>query len=238
MSVQTNVPSAEYLAFLEEGNGKNQQDKTVNSNPPKDKDKEKDPDKGNSPKKVNPPPSSKEGKNKKRKAFSLIEEYAKQLELDNRTPESFMLLKTLDCMPSKSLSYCFIMSIGFFQLYYRLNNSDKISDWRAKLDLKGNTQLDVPHYINYGVVSKNNSMLKIYNEDPPKHLRGVVFQITDGVNFPSMRIPNCKELLIIYRGGPIVGCLPPKLEFLGLERFKDSININWKLLLTGLNNLL
>uniref|UniRef100_A0A0N5BJR0 DUF4283 domain-containing protein n=1 Tax=Strongyloides papillosus TaxID=174720 RepID=A0A0N5BJR0_STREA len=174
---------------------------------------------------------------KKREAPCPIEEFARQLETNNRSLESFMLLGALGRMPSKNISYCCLMSSKSFGIYNRLVKADKMDKWRDQITPSAHSQHGVPKYINYGVVSKTNSLLKIYSEDPPNHFNGVVLQIPLGASFPSMKIPNWKELLIVYRGGAISGSLPPKLKFLGLEDFKGSINVNWKELFMGVTKL-
>uniref|UniRef100_A0A0N5BJK4 Uncharacterized protein n=1 Tax=Strongyloides papillosus TaxID=174720 RepID=A0A0N5BJK4_STREA len=63
---------------------------------------------------------------KKRGAPCPIEEFARQLETNNRSLESFMLLGALGRMPSKNISYCCLMSSKSFEIYNRLVKADKM----------------------------------------------------------------------------------------------------------------
>uniref|UniRef100_A0A0N5BMH7 THAP-type domain-containing protein n=1 Tax=Strongyloides papillosus TaxID=174720 RepID=A0A0N5BMH7_STREA len=70
---------------------------------------------------------------KKRGATCPIEEFARQLEANNRSLESFMLLGALGRMPSKNISYCCLMSSKSFEIYNRLVRADKMDKWRDQI---------------------------------------------------------------------------------------------------------
>uniref|UniRef100_A0A0N5BDP9 Uncharacterized protein n=1 Tax=Strongyloides papillosus TaxID=174720 RepID=A0A0N5BDP9_STREA len=97
--------------------------------------------------------------------------------------------------------------------------------------------LEVNKNVDFGIINKGNSLLRIYSLSAGNRYRGVKILVPFGASFPAMRVPDWKELLIIYRRGAVSGNLPPKLEFLGLEGFKESINVNWKELFMGVTKL-
>uniref|UniRef100_A0A0N5BMH5 Mab-21 domain-containing protein n=1 Tax=Strongyloides papillosus TaxID=174720 RepID=A0A0N5BMH5_STREA len=178
-----------------------------------------------------------EDKSKKRKSNSSVEEYAKKLETDNRTLESYFFLQLINQMPSKPMSFCSIMAFDSFKVYHKLMNAININLLESSMQKNVSLPLEVNKNVDFGIINKGNSLLRIYSLSAGNRYRGVKILVPAGAEFPSMRIPDWKELLIIYRGGTVSGNLPPKLEFLGLEGFKESINVNWKELFMGVTKL-
>uniref|UniRef100_A0A0N5BH88 DDE_Tnp_1_7 domain-containing protein n=1 Tax=Strongyloides papillosus TaxID=174720 RepID=A0A0N5BH88_STREA len=81
-------------------------------------------------------------------------------------------------------TYCCLMSSKSFETYPRLVGADKMDKWRNQITPSTHSQDGIPKYINYGVVSKTNSLLKIYTEDPPNYFNSIVLQIPFGSSKP------------------------------------------------------
>uniref|UniRef100_A0A0K0FRS0 Uncharacterized protein n=1 Tax=Strongyloides venezuelensis TaxID=75913 RepID=A0A0K0FRS0_STRVS len=111
------------------------------------------------------------------------------------------------------------MSYDLFKIYHQLVNAININSLIASN--QNNTK-----YINFGIINKENSLLKIYLSYSDSSFINIKIQVPEGAVFPSLRTSHWKELLIDYRGEAISGVLPPKLKFLALRGFNHSINIS------------
>uniref|UniRef100_A0A0N5B2D4 Uncharacterized protein n=1 Tax=Strongyloides papillosus TaxID=174720 RepID=A0A0N5B2D4_STREA len=150
---------------------------------------------GNKSPKLPKPPSTaplKQDKGIKRKAISSIEEYAKKLETDNRTLESYFLLQLINQMPSKPMSFCSIMAFDSFKVYHKLMNAINIDLLESSVQKDVSLPLEVNKYVDFGIINKGNSLLRIYSLYAGNRYRGVKILVPAGAEFPSMRIPDWK----------------------------------------------
>uniref|UniRef100_A0A0K0EMN8 Reverse transcriptase n=1 Tax=Strongyloides stercoralis TaxID=6248 RepID=A0A0K0EMN8_STRER len=167
-----------------------------------------------------------------------LESYVKQLELSTRSIETQLAMMVINKGVGAGIKKKMMMSMLSLKHYHQLKNRDDVNIWREKVFTGLCSLVEVPKYLDYGVIGNTKEMDEMCATIAHREFQGIKLKLNGvgDIRLPITGWPKIKTMYLTYVGGKVSGNLPDSLVWIVLAGWSYS-NTSFSQLFIGLRKL-